>query len=320
MTPTDLFDDGQVTFGVTAPRDMADVAAMETMGVESFWAGGHIASRNPTPEVITDLAMLAAVTTTAVVGSAVLVLPLYPPVIVAKQLAELDHRSGGRITIGVGAGGEYPAEFAACGIPLADRGARLDDGIAMLRHIWGGSGTPRSGSHYGVDGLILAPPVLTPGGPPIVVSGRGEGPMRRAALVGDGWLPHLFSAGRYARSRERITELADAAGRDLHGFGWMNYTILAVSRDAREADTVGRHFLGRMVGAEKTDHFAANIAAIGNPEQVAERICAYTDAGVRHVTFLTVPGPDPRETGRLLSEEVMPMVRSHLESTRVARA
>ncbi len=316
VLPSDLLDDATITFGVTAPREPSVIAELEALGVESFWSGGHIASQHPTPEVITDLAVLSGVTTTAVVGSAVLVLPLYQPVVVAKQLADLDQRTGGRLVLGVGAGGEYPAEFAACGVSPRDRGARLDDGIGLLRHLWEGSTEPWAGTHYDVDAVSITPGPHTPGGPPIIIAGRGGGPMRRAARLGDGWMPHLYSARRYAISKETITTAAAEAGRDLTGFGWMLYVIVSVSHDADRAAAAGRQFLERMVGPDKAEGYAGSIAAIGTPEQVAARLCEYVDVGARHLVFLTVPDSDPLETGELLVSEVMPRVRSHFEQSR----
>ena len=86
------------------------VAALEGAGADSLWSAGHIASGRDVPEAITGLARLSAVAETATIGTAVLLAPLYHPVIVAKQLVELDRATNGCVMLGVGVGGEYPSE------------------------------------------------------------------------------------------------------------------------------------------------------------------------------------------------------------------
>ena len=100
-----------VCFGFIAPPDPADVAAMEDLPIDSLWVGGHVASPNPSPEAMVALARLSAATHRVIIGTSVLLLPLYEPAIIAKQVADIDAATGGRVVLGVGIGGEYPAEF-----------------------------------------------------------------------------------------------------------------------------------------------------------------------------------------------------------------
>src|SRR5690606_38727399 len=102
------------TFGhVVTGASRAEVEALEDAGADTLWVTGHIASPSPGSEAVTALAHLAAMTARAWIGTAVLLLPLYPPAIVAKQFAELDRLTGGRVLLGIGVGGEFPAEFSA---------------------------------------------------------------------------------------------------------------------------------------------------------------------------------------------------------------
>jgi alkanesulfonate monooxygenase SsuD/methylene tetrahydromethanopterin reductase-like flavin-dependent oxidoreductase (luciferase family) len=96
------------------------------------------------PEAITGLATLAAVSKRATVGTAVLFAPLYQPVIVAEQAAELDVLTGGRVAIGVGVGGRYPAEFRGCQVDPADRRPRTDEAIEVMRSLWTGASVDTS--------------------------------------------------------------------------------------------------------------------------------------------------------------------------------
>ena len=100
-------------FGTTVGDDIEEVARLESLAIDSLWVGGHVTGPNEFSELIVNLARLSAVSSRVVVGAAALVLPLYQPAIVAKQIADLDRYTGGRIVLGVGTGGDYPEEFRA---------------------------------------------------------------------------------------------------------------------------------------------------------------------------------------------------------------
>ncbi len=116
--------------------DMGQVGELEELPIDSLWVGGHVASPNPAPEAMVQLARLSSVAHRVTIGTAILLLPLYPPAVVAKQIADLDRATGGRVILGVGVGGEYPAEFRACEVPLSERGPRTDEAIGLLRRLW----------------------------------------------------------------------------------------------------------------------------------------------------------------------------------------
>jgi len=108
----------------------------EALGFDSLWAGEHVLFHTETVSATVLLAGLAARTGRIRLGTAIYLLPLRHPVLAAKDLATLDHVAGGRLVVGVGVGGEYPREFAACGVPLGERGARTDEALALLRRLW----------------------------------------------------------------------------------------------------------------------------------------------------------------------------------------
>ena len=107
---------------------------------------------------ITRLALLTAWTERVRVGTAVLLLPLYHPVVVAKQLADLDARSGGRVSVGVGVGGEFPAEFEAVGVPRRRaRGPHRRGACEVLRALWSGGPVSHDGRFFDLDDVELRP-------------------------------------------------------------------------------------------------------------------------------------------------------------------
>jgi alkanesulfonate monooxygenase SsuD/methylene tetrahydromethanopterin reductase-like flavin-dependent oxidoreductase (luciferase family) len=125
----------RIRFGITVGfRDREMLEALDRSDeVDSIWTGGHIFWRTPTWEPLTSLSLLTAVTKRLRVGTSVLILPLYNPVILAKALATLDTASGGRIEVGVGVGGENPREFAACGVPVEGRGSRTSEYLRLMK-------------------------------------------------------------------------------------------------------------------------------------------------------------------------------------------
>jgi probable F420-dependent oxidoreductase len=295
--------------------ERAWLAAVEALPIDSIWQGGHVLPRQPTGEAITRLALLTAWTERVRVGTAVLVLPLYHPVVVAKQLADLDAWSGGRVSVGVGVGGEFAEEFASIGVPIAQRGARTDEAMALLRLLWSGEPVTHHGRFFDVDDVRLVP-VAPPGdrprsgrptGPPLLVSGRTEAAMRRAAHLGDGWMPYLYSASAYARSVHAIENEARAADRDLAGFEWMLYLYCSVRRDGDRARQNVADFLGGAYG-DKPGGMLERIAPAGTPDEVAARIQEYVDAGARLVIISPAAREDTLEIIELAAREVLPQL------------
>ena len=306
--------DDHISFGVAAlpEPDRAWLAAAERLPISSVWQGGHVLPRQRSGEAVTRLALMAAWTERVRVGTAILLLPLYHPVVLAKQLIDLDVQSGGRVSVGVGVGGEFPHEFEAVGVPVNERGSRTDESMEILRSLWRGGPVTHHGKHYHLDEVDLQPvappgerPTPRAGGPPLLVSGRKEPAMRRAARLGDGWMPYLMSPNAYARSVDTIRHEADAAGRDLAGFEWMMYVYCSVRRDGDRARDDVAAFLGGAYG-NKPGAMLDRIAPAGTPEEVAVRLQAYVDAGVRHFIISPAAHTDTLEVVTLAAQEVLP--------------
>jgi probable F420-dependent oxidoreductase len=181
-------------------------ATLEAVGFASLWVSDHVvmpatvtsrypyaadgvatwATDDPWYDAIVALSMAAAVTSTAELGTAVLVLPQRQPVILAKEISSLDRLAGGRVVLGVGAGW-LAEEFAALATPYESRGGRTNEWIALLRACWTGRPDPFNGEHYRLPGGVVCEP--TPARPvPILVGGTTRAALRRARDHGDGWL------------------------------------------------------------------------------------------------------------------------------------
>lgn len=301
----------KVSLGLVVGGDARNIAALEREAIDSLWVGGHVASRNPSPEAMMGLARLAARTERVKIGTSILLLPLYPPALVAKQIADLDRSTNGRVILGIGVGGEYPQEFRACEIPIRERGRRTDEMIPLLRRLWTAEEITHEGRYYSMADVRIHPAPVQPGGPPIIVAGRKEPAMRRAATLGDGWIPYLYSPRRYAASVETIKALAVDAGRELTAFEWYVFVFLNVNPDGDMA----REEAARSMGGNYNQDFRPmvdRVAAAGTAEEVTAKLQAFHDAGARHFVFSpATAGADPQPVIDRLFGDVIPALREH---------
>jgi probable F420-dependent oxidoreductase len=142
----------------------------------------------PWYEALVTCAYLVALTKTCRVGTAVLILPQRNVLELAKSVATIDKLSGGRMMLGVGLGW-LAEETEALGYSFSTRATRADEMIHVLRDCWSGRTSGFNGSQLTIPaGLVFSPTPAQPGGPPILVGGVSPAALRRAGMVGDGWL------------------------------------------------------------------------------------------------------------------------------------
>src|SRR4051812_46624859 len=143
-------------------------------------------------------------------------LPLRHPIPVARQLATIAELAPGRLTLGVGIGGEDPHELKICGVDPRTRGRRIDECLRVLRSLADGTPATFEGEFFSFDQALIVPapcPRI-----PLVVGGRSDAAVSRAARLGDGWLAIWVSSRRFAEVRNHIAAEATAGGRDPSGF------------------------------------------------------------------------------------------------------
>ena len=137
-------------------------------------------------------------------------LPLRHPVLVARQLADIQRLAPGRLTFGVGVGGEDRHEVSVCGVDPATRGRRMDECLTVLRQLLTGAPVTFHGQFFDLDDAVITPPAA---GIPITVGGRSDAAVRRAGRLGDGWLGIWNSPRRFAAAVEMAAAEATRAGR-----------------------------------------------------------------------------------------------------------
>lgn len=281
-----------IQVGLTFAADyLHELPRVEELGYDSVWTSEHILFYGPTVDATVTLGAFAALTRRVTIGTAILLLPLRHPTITAKAIATVDIISGGRVILGVGVGGEFPKEFEATGVPVQERGARANDAIRVIKKLWSQDHVSHHSRFVNFDDVTMLPKPPQPGGPPIVVAGRSEAAQRRAARLGDGYMPYLFTPERYAQARQAIEAEAARQGRDLTGFHWTLYQFVSVANSYEEAHERAVASLSRRYNQDFSG-IAARYCALGTPDQVVERLRAFAAVGVRHFILSPITPPD----------------------------
>ncbi len=305
----------ELHFGASLVLGAAEIAAegrwLEELGYEYLAAGEHFMRGNPpgpTHAALPLLAVAAGATEKIRLLSSVLLAPFYHPLTLAKMTATLDLASGGRLTLGVGVGGEFPMEFEATGLTVRQRGRRTNECLAVLRRLWQGEEVSFAGRHFQLTGASINPPPAQQPHPPIWVAGRREAAMRRAARYGDGWLPYFYSPERYRDSVAQITRLAREAERDLAGFQWAFFPYIAIYPTEQEAAVAAATALGgRYLYGGDFLNIVRNYCLLGTPERCIQRLQQYIDAGARHIVFsVACPREDRVRHIETIAGEIMP--------------
>ncbi len=220
----------------TAAATPAVVAAAashaEALGFSSLWVGDHVAmpvdydSRYPysgdgrmtwdvsTPwlDPVMTLLWAAATTRRIRVGTAVLIAAMRPPVLLAKQLATLDHLSGGRLDVGVGMGW-LAEEFALLGQSFERRGARMAEAIEILRACWAPGLVRFQGEFHDLPSFACEPKPPQGSDLPVLIGGTGDLMLKRVATLGCGWLPIEMPPEAFAERRAFLENELLATGR-----------------------------------------------------------------------------------------------------------
>lgn len=218
---------------LAGPEALTAVARRcEDLGYASLWTIDRVLSptapRTPYPasadgrlpggarrvlDPLDALSFVAASTQRIALGTSVLVLPFYQPVLLARRLTTLDVLSHGRLRLGIGTGWSVD-EFEAIGVPMDERGARADEALRLLKTFWSTNPVSFSGRFTRVaESTMDLRPVQQPH-PPIYVAAFTPRTLRRVALAADGWMPAGVPIGGMRDMFATIQRMAAEAGRD----------------------------------------------------------------------------------------------------------
>jgi alkanesulfonate monooxygenase SsuD/methylene tetrahydromethanopterin reductase-like flavin-dependent oxidoreductase (luciferase family) len=285
-----------ILVGTVAPPELlcgshaarqAFVESVVAHGVDHVFVADHISFRGGTGmDALINAATLTASHPQLKVCVGVYLLALRNPVTVSRQLATIAETAPGRLIFGVGVGGEDRNEIAMCGIDPRTRGRRTDECLEVLRGLAGGEALDHHGEFFRFDGARILP---APDPPiPILVGGRSDAAVQRAVRFGDGWLGAWCSPRRFAEVVEQIRcDSPRPAGMPaLHGLQlWVG--IDGSRERARERLAAG------MEAFYQTPFPAfEKYCAWGGPEDVADFLRPYRDAGCRLFNVMPVAGSE----------------------------
>jgi len=299
-----------LTFGVlpggSSPEEfLAACQTAEVLGYDSVWVGDHVLWPSFWPEPIPMLAAAGAVTERIHLGTGILLAALRRPAPLAKQTATLQWMSGGRFRLGVGAGGEYPKEFEASGVPLAERGTYLDATLEALRALWSGEEVSLHNRQIKVDGVRLD---LPPDPPiPIWVGGRSPAGQRRAAQYGDAWIPFVISPERFTEGWANVRARAESFDRDPEAIRPALQLWGQFDDDLAEALPL----IAARIEATYRVEFSRfeRYTVYGDADMWVARLQEFIDAGVRHFNFVLAGGDRLMQLTRIATD-VIPRLRA----------
>ena len=246
-------------------RDMA--RRVETAGLDSVWVHDHLLYRwpgRPTDgiwECWTVLSGLAEATQHVELGTLVLCSPFRNPALVAKMACTLDEVSGGRFTLGLGAGWHRP-EFDAFGMPFDHRASRFEEALRIVAPLLRSGRVDFEGRYYAARDCEILPRGPRPGGPPLLLAGAGPRLLRLGAEYADAWNMAWYTTPQSARGEvERVRGAAAGSARGL---------AITTSVSVSYPD------LGPRTGPGAT-------SLSGSPEEVGAALAGYADLGVSHL-------------------------------------
>ncbi len=215
----------------TDPAKIRDWAqAAEDLGYHCIEVADHVfgaaprgdwkplySESDPFHETFTTMAFIAAVTKNIQLCSGVLILPQRQTGLVAKQAAQIDILSGGRLRLGVGVGWNH-IEYEALDMEWQTRGAMQAEQVEVMRRLWTGDLVNFTGRfHKLVDVNVIPGPVQRP--IPIWFGGSSDAVIKRAARIGDGWMPIMAPDGEGEKKLAMLRQHLKSFGRDPATFG-----------------------------------------------------------------------------------------------------
>ncbi|SFP32408.1 Flavin-dependent oxidoreductase, luciferase family (includes alkanesulfonate monooxygenase SsuD and methylene tetrahydromethanopterin reductase) [Amycolatopsis arida] len=262
-------------FGADAGREVAAAARhAERRGLDSVWTGDHLVAVRPKLDATMVLTAAAAATERIRVGFGVLVLALRPVAWAAKQVATLQHLSGGRVVLGVGVGGDVHGDIGwhAAGVPFAERGPRTDAALEVLPGLVRGEPTVLDDRKVTLEPGAPLPPVLV---------GGGRAALRRALRFGHGWYPAFTDEAVIADGARRLAERAAELDRPAPEVTAGVVAVLGdVPRERIEAEARS------LAGYGMSEDEALRTLLTGGPAAAADRITALAAAGATEVVAL----------------------------------
>ena len=263
--------------GFDVPKLRAFLARAEALGFESAWVVEQILGGIRSLEPLTLLTWAAACTERLRLAPAVLLTALRSPVHLAKALSSLDHLSGGRLTVGVGLGGN-PKIYPAFGLLAARRAARFAEGLRLMKRLWTEERVTFDGEFFKLQNASMQPKPLQKPHPPLWFGGHHPNALKRAVELGDGFMgAGSVSTAGFLEEIALLRRLLKDAGRDPASLPLGKRVYIAVDEDRARAGRRLAEWFGAFYGKPE---LAAEVCVWGGPEECVDRLGEIVAAGV----------------------------------------
>ena len=254
-------------------------------GIDHVFTADHVSFRDGSGmDGLITLAALSGLEPRLGIHVGVYLLPLRHPMVAARQIATLAEAAPGRLTVGVGVGGDDRREVEVCDVDPSTRGRRTDVALGLVRALLEGRTVDGDGEFFQFQGGRIRP---VPDPPvPLVVGGRSDAALERAGRLGDGWLAAWCSPRRFAEGVARVE--AAGAGRDgewRHGLQlWLGVGASPEEGRSHVAETMERFY---RMSFEPFERYTP----CGSAAEIADFLQPYVEAGATTLN-LTPCGPD----------------------------
>lgn len=302
--------------GSVAPKggiaDILDyVARVEDAGFDSAWVIDHllVAPALYATSWFDPLELLAAAsarTSRIALGTAILVVPLWHPVLLARRIATLTYICQERFVLGIGPGWE-PSEFSSVGVPRNQRGSRTDESLELMKQLWSGEPVTFHGRHYDVSDVQIEPRLPAP--PPIWVAG---GSLTKAAGTGDeprmaptvlerivahqGWIARSGGSDftDVTRDWQEISAACQERGLARPTFAHAQFVHLVESSDTQAVQDEQLKAFHGVMGTKRNMQSLNASYLTGTIDDIQARVSALKAAGLEYLIVNPVL-PDPKQ-------------------------
>ena len=266
----------------------------EEAGMDSVWVGDSLTAK-PRLEAMTTLAAIAARTSRVRLGTAVMLMALRQPVLLAQMMGTVDLISGGRLQLGIGVGGAFngmqQAEWRNAEVPQRTRARRLEEMIEVVKGLGTGKPFTYEGRHFQLDDVVMEPTPVQSDGVPVYVGVHwhlrhdGQGALRdrqarRAARLADGAISISATPEELVELKSTVRDYCAEYGRDPDNLSLVMYLTVNLDNDVARAEAEAEDWL--------LGYYGANIwgdrwGPFGDPERIREQIHAYAEAGADQI-------------------------------------
>lgn len=279
---------------------------VEGAGFDVLLTGDHVFGRTPTVEALSLVTAWAVTTSTLLLGTGVLLLPLREPAVLAKQMATIAYLSEGRLIAGFGVGGEIASEWAAMQVDRSNRGQRMDEYLHLVQALWRQRTVDVTGKFRTISGVSPTPICDDEYLPAVWIGGRSDAALARASKY-DGWFGYAVTPKQVQSCVKTLSTYNPSSA----GFRIGVAIFSVLNRPRREAlEQIQRHLYLRYQKRHPLEKVAA-LSVTGGTQEAAERIAEYQGAGV--TDFLFFPQVDAAEWSEQIESmaAVADVVRSH---------